>query len=126
LETLYKRGEKNNSAFNNEKFMLMRYRKIPDVEEETSYFTPEMNSIIAEYDHVRDLGIDMSITADFNFHIETIVKKKTKKVIAWALRYFIYCLLKFSKRLWLTVIRLIIDFGSQVWSSCEGVAMDKI
>ena len=58
--------------------MLLRYGKNTEVKQDTSYFPPEMFSVITEHDHVRDLGIQVSNSADFNYHIDTIVKKTRK------------------------------------------------
>ena len=105
--------------------MLLRYGNNLNVKNDTIYFTPEMYSIIQEFDNVRDLGIQVSNSGDFKDHIDNIIKR-TKKVIGWVLRSFINRSLNFLKKMWVTIIRPIIDYGSQVWSPLEGVDMDRI
>ena len=84
-----------------------------------------MAGIIEEHVDVRDLGLRMSSNADFNAHINDVIKK-TRKVIGWVLRSFMNRSLAFLKRMWVTIIRPLIDYGSQVWSPIEGVLLDKI
>ena len=51
LKNLYDWGDRNNSIFNNDKFMLLRYGKDENIKNETSYFTPEMAGIVEEYEN---------------------------------------------------------------------------
>ena len=69
LDELYEWGRKNNSTFNAEKFMILRYGVNETLKDETMYFTPDMECPIEVFDNVRDLGIQMSSSADFKHHI---------------------------------------------------------
>ena len=75
MERFYRWGDKNNSVFNEEKFMLLRYGKNAEIKENTMYFTPQMYSVIEKYDNVRDLGIRVSNNAEFHEHIDLLIKK---------------------------------------------------
>lgn len=125
LENIYDWGDRNNSIFNNDKFMLLRYGKDENIKYDTSYFTPDMAGIIEEHEDVRDLGLRMSSNADFNAHISEVIKKM-RKVIGWVLRSFMNRSIEFMKRMWVAIIRPLIDYGSQVWSPTEGTILDKI
>ena len=67
----------------------------------------------------------ISNTGDFKVHIESIIKK-VRKVIGWLLRSFMNRTLSFLKKMWITIIRPLIDYGSQVWSPSEGPLMDRV
>ena len=95
------------------------------IKESTIYFTPQMQSVIEEYENVRDLGVIVSNNAEFLEHIDLLIKK-VRKVIGWILRSFLNRSLEFMKRMWISIVRPLIDYGSQIWSPQEGPLMDRI
>ena len=86
LHKLYKWADTNNIKFNANKFELLRYGKEQEIKSATTYKSYD-DSNIDDKEQVMDLGIIMSYTATFTFHIRNIVKKARDKM-GWVLRVF--------------------------------------
>ena len=87
LNNIYKWKKRNNMKFNGGKFLIMRYGKNTSIKENTMYFTPEMQDVILQVDHCKDLGIVMQDDALFTLQIEKVCKK-VKQKCGWILRTF--------------------------------------
>ena len=61
--------------YNEAKFVLMRYGKNQSLKDDYIYFTEEMNLPIDDKESQKDLGINMSCNGNFDYHIDTIIKK---------------------------------------------------
>ena len=85
LHTLYKWADTNNMKFNANKFELLLFGKEQEITSATTY--KSNNSDIDDKEHVRDLGIKMSNTANFTLHIRNFVKMDRDKM-GWVLRVF--------------------------------------
>ena len=57
LENYYSWASCNSMAFNDTKFVVLRYGRNKDLKENTSYFTDGMNCIIEEQESHKDLGV---------------------------------------------------------------------
>ena len=64
--------------FNGSKFQLLRYGHKKDIKNNTIYFTSDMEKIIDQFASLQDLGVIMSDTARFDYHIEKVVTRHSK------------------------------------------------
>ena len=114
LGTLYDWADQNNAEFNGNKFKHLVFG--------TSAAAPELldssGKVIERKEHVKDLGIYMSDTALFDFHINSTIKG-AQQMSAWVLRTFttreaapLIILLKS-----LVVSR--VEYGSVLWSPSD-------
>ena len=74
--------------FNNNKFELMRYRLVSNPIQWFTSYTDSTGNVIQEKEDIKDLGVTMSNTADFN---KTHIKKVTdslRNIAGWILRTF--------------------------------------
>ena len=71
LEKVFNWQEDNNMKFNGKKFELLRYGNNEILKENTKYLNPEGEEI-EQTEKLRDLGIQMSDTANFNEHITKV------------------------------------------------------
>ena len=55
-----------------------------DLKYEYDYLTPDMELTIENKDHIKDLGIWMSSSGDFSFHITKVISKVRQR-IGWTL-----------------------------------------
>jgi hypothetical protein len=95
------------------------------MENDTLYFTSNMEDVIEEMDKCRDLGIIMENTAKFDSHIDKVCKQVRQKC-GWILRTFYSRNPKFMHHMYNTLVQPHIDFSSQLWAPPEGPAMDRI
>ena len=66
--------------FNGGKFLIVRYGRNTSLKENTLYFTSEMEDIINQVDHCKDLGIIMQDDAAFALQIEKSVQESKTEV----------------------------------------------
>ena len=86
LHKLYIWADTNNMKFNANKFELLQHGKEQEIKTATIYKLYDDSNIDSK-EQVRDLGIMMSNTATFTFHIRYMVKKARDKM-RWVLRVF--------------------------------------
>ena len=80
LDIYYEWASKNNMEFNSSKFVTLRYGKDSEIKDDYIYFTNDWINPIEALEHHKDLGVQMSDTGGFNFHIENTIKKAKKKI----------------------------------------------
>jgi len=117
LNKLYDWAEAKNMTFNGLKFECVKYGK-SDVKLDYTYLNPIKTDAIEETDTVRDLGILLSSNAQFNEHIDMVIKKAKKKV-SWIRRSFVRNDVSFMRKRWRTYIEGAMDYGSEVWSQIK-------
>ena len=113
LENYYSWATHNNMAFNDTKFVFLRYGRNNTLKENTTYFTDGMNCIIEEMDSHKDLSVQMSSDGSFSHHIDKLVKKVRKKV-GWICRSFMSRDLVFLRKILISQVRPLIDYCTQV------------
>ena len=84
-----------------------------------------MKEVIESHENQRDLGIQMSNSGSFEFHIDSIIKKARQR-IGWICRTFRHREAMFMRRMFITFVRPHLDYCSQLWSPNEGPLLDKI
>ena len=67
----------------------------------------------------------MSCKGDFKEHIENVIKSVRKK-IGWICRTFTDRSVNFMKHVYISLVRPILDYCSQVWGPAEGILMDSL
>ena len=73
----------------------------------------------------KDLGILMSHDGGFDTHLDTTIKK-ARKQIGWVCRTLVSRDVFFMKKIYIAVIRPILDYCIQLWGPLEGPKMDKL
>ena len=110
LEALYRWADHNNKTFNDDKFEYLPF----GTPNPRSYTSP-LGETIKTQEHVKDLGVYMSGTCSFNYHIASLVKAASQ-VSAWILRTF----LSREKNLMKTLMKSLLvpkcEYASVVWS----------
>ena len=114
LEAVYQWAEDNNALFNNKKFEALRYGIDEVIKLSTSYTAPD-GSLIAEKDHLRDLGVTMSADGTFKQHINNMCES-AKNMCSWILRTFKSRSPDLMLTLWRSLVLPILDYCSQLWS----------
>ena len=85
---------------------------------EYDYLTPDMELTIENKDNIKDLGIWMSSTGDFSYHISKVISK-VRQQIGWIQRSFRTKDMVFKKIMWQTYISGLLDYNSQLWCPIE-------
>ena len=111
--------------FNGGKFLVMRYGKNSMLKENTLYFTAEMQDVITQVDHCRDLGIIMQDDATFLLQVDKVCKK-VKQKCGWILRSFFNRSEKFMRHMYNTLAQPHADYCSQLWCPGEGSQLEKL
>ena len=93
----------NNMSFNNSKFQFVQYGRNIELRENYNYMSPDYSEVICCSEIVRDLGVNINITGNYNNHIE-IIHKKAKQRINMILRTFTNRSLEFMKFSWKTYV----------------------
>ena len=125
LDQIYIWENRNNMKFNGGKFLVMRYGKNSMLKENTLYFTAEMQDVITQVDHCRDLGIIMQDDATFLLQVDKVCKK-VKQKCGWILRTFFNRSEKFMRHMYNTLAQPHADYCSQLWSPGEGSELEKL
>ena len=103
----------NNMTFNDSKFELLRYGPNQDIKCSTSYLRRDGEKI-EEKEHVRDLGVTMSNSANFTEHIEKVVES-ARDMCSWILRTFKSRSPELMLTTWKSLVLPILDYCSQLW-----------
>ncbi len=114
LERSYEWQRKNNMLFNEKKFELLRYGMDQTIKGNTYYTGPQGNTI-EEKTCLRDLGVQLSNTAKFDDHINTVCKK-ANKMCGWIHRTFKTRNAMVMRQLWTSLIQPHYDYCSQLWA----------
>ena len=114
LFCIYQWAAANNMQFNSLKFELLRYGKDTNLKQETSYVSPEWNTI-EEKEHVKDLGVTLSPDATFKQHITNIIES-AKRMSGWILRTFKTRDQLTMMTLYKSLVRPIIEYASVLWT----------
>ena len=72
--------QKNNMAFNLDKFKWLQIGKNDKLKNSYNYFTGEFDEVIILTDQTKCLGIIMAEDASFKAHVDTIHSKVTKRI----------------------------------------------
>ena len=72
LDRLYHWQEMSNMQFNTNKFELLQYGPHKELKNDYSYMTPNQSGPIERKAVVKDLGILVNDSADFNDHIQNV------------------------------------------------------
>ena len=125
LDQLYKWAEHNNMKYNGTKFLCMKYGKNDIRKEEYNYINSSYTDAIAETDNMRDLGVTVSNTGDFNEHIYKITRK-AKQTCGWISRSFHRNDIDFRRHMLRTYIQCQIDYASQLWSPINPTLIEHL
>ena len=125
LDIIYSWEKKNNMKFNGGKFLVLRYGRNETIKENTLYFTSEMQDIIQQVDHCRDLGVIMQDDATFTLQIEKVCKK-VKQKCGWILRTFYNRSGHFMRHMFNSLAQPHADYCSQLWTPGEGGDLEKL
>ena len=68
---IYKWADANNMAFNSNKFKYVCFTPSESVSHSNVYLCPKMN-LIDKVENIKDLGITMSSSCNFNQHINNV------------------------------------------------------
>ena len=122
LNSLYAWAEKNNKAFNGDKFEGM---SLPSgLDDQRTYTTPE-NVDIKMKGLIKDLGVYVSSNCQFSEHIKIYVKE-TQKIAAWTLRTFLCRERKVLKVLLKMLIVPKIEYASIIWCPFDRAHINMI
>ena len=114
LDNIYLNPSENNMMFNQEKFQYISYHMGDSSKINNIYLSPDLN-ILPKSGEVKDLGILMSESYEFDNHIATVIKK-CDRLCGWILR----TISTRSKPVLLTLFKSLViphlDYGSQLWS----------
>ena len=124
LEHVYNWAEMNKMEFNTDKFELMRFGKMEELKEQTSYRTPD-GKLIQEKDNLRDLGITMSNNLRFDEHIEKMVAK-ANQMTGWILRSFRTRQPDAMMLLFKQLVRSTLEYCCPLWTPNEEELKQKI
>ena len=83
LQNVYDWAHSNNMVFNSGKFNHLCFSASSDMSVcSNAYISPEMN-LIAQHEHIKDLGVFMSADCSFDHHISVISKKCSSIGHSW-------------------------------------------
>ena len=114
LKSLYRWADENNMKFNNDKFELIRYGKIYEIQENTNYQAHNGTNIDRKRE-TKDLGILMSDDATFKAHIPAITNK-AKRQMFWILRIFETREEKLMLTLFKSLVIPLLEYCCQLWN----------
>ena len=100
-------------AFHGLKFECLKFGDNKDLSEEYDYIDSSGSNSIKDAQQVKDLGIYMSDSGKFDFHVDELCKKVQTRIL-WVCRMFYSRDISFMKRNYITLIHLHIDYYSQV------------
>ena len=114
LRTVYDWAETNNMKFNSSKFNYVCYHTKNSPNNENIYISPT-HDIIKSVTTVRDLGVTMSNSCDFNAHIDKTVKT-CSRLVGWILRTFTTCDSTTMLTLFKSIVLPILEYACQLWN----------
>ena len=115
LNTVYSWASRDNMMFNEIKFKLISYNPISTVSNDILEYTTPSGLSIANSPDVRDLGVIMSNSCQFESHIDDVLKRMRSKS-SWILRTFISRSKLSMLTTWKSLVRPLHDYCSQLWS----------
>ena len=110
LQALYMWADLNNKTFNDDKF-----EHLPFGTPNTRTYTAPNGAVIKKKEHVKDLGVYMSGSCLFDYHIASVVKTASK-VSAWILQTFVSRDRHLLKTLLKSLLVTLCEYASVVWS----------
>ena len=75
LDVIGRWSDSNNMKFNSGKFECLKSGFNSDLKLEYVYITPDQEHCIETKEHIKDLGIWMSGSGDFSFHMSKVISK---------------------------------------------------
>ena len=114
LNMVYDWASSNNMLFNNCKFEHVKYGRNKELKNLSRYITID-GKLIADKDHVKDLGVIMSSDCTFSQHIGKLANT-AKDLSVWCLRTFNDRSTELMLTLWKALILPRLDYCSQLWS----------
>ena len=118
FETVYEWARRNKMEFNSTKFELLRLWPNDGTLKYCTSYTSPSGSIIAEKDHLKDLGVTLSNTGNFSEHIRKVVTK-VKNLTSWILRSFSCRSAEVMLTLWKSPVLPHLEYASQLWSPLQ-------
>ena len=100
---------------------LLNIRQQDSASEQLSY-SPQF---VESKDNIKDLGIWMSSTGEFSYHISKVISK-VKQRIGWIQRSFRTNNIDFKKFMWRTYIAGLLDYNSQIWCPIKEVKISSL
>ena len=82
-------------------------------------------NLIAQHDHIKDLGVFMSADCSFDHHI-SVISKKCSSIAGWILRTFTSRDRTPMLTLFKSIVLSRLDFGCQLWSPHQGKHINSI
>ena len=107
-----------NMIFNCGKFECLKTGFNLELKTKYDYLTPDLELTIENKDNIKDLGIWMSSSGDFSYHISKVISKVRQR-IGWINRSFRTNDVDFKKFMWRTYISGLLDYNSQLWCPIE-------
>ena len=127
LDNVFRWQRENNMEFNSDKFQHVshgRMFKSSKLIPHGIYLSNTGDTIKNEL-VVRDLGIEISASADFVDHINLTCKRARDKS-AWIFRTFYSRDIKFLSFMWKSYVQPILDYGSQLWAPSKMIEIKKM
>ena len=118
----------NNMVFNSGKFNHLCFSASSDMSVcSIAYISPEMN-LIAQNEHIKDLGVFMSADCSFDHHISVISKKCSSIgcIAGWILQTFTSRDRTPMLTLFKNIVLSRVDFGCQLWSPHQAKHINSI
>ena len=113
LQSVYDWDHSNNMVFNSGKFNHPCFSASSDMSVcSNAYISPEMN-LIAQHEHIKDLGVFMSADCSFDHHI-SVISKKCSSIAGWILRTFTSRDRTPTLTLFKSIVLSRLDFGCQL------------
>ena len=118
LQSVYDWAHSNNMAFNYGKFNHLCFSASSDMSVcSNAFISPEMN-LIAQHEHIKDLGVFMSADCSFDHHI-SVISKKCSSIAGWILKIFTSRDRTPMLTLFKSIVLSRLDFGCQLWSNIK-------
>ena len=125
LQSVYDWAHSNNMVFNSGKFNHLCFSASSDMSVcSNAYISPEMN-LIAQHEHIKDLGVFMSADCSFDHHI-SVISKKCSSIAGWILRTFTSRDRTPMLTLFKSIVLSRLDFGCQLWSPHQAKHINSI
>ena len=124
LEKVYEWAIENNMLFNDTKFEALRYGQNSNIKQNTEYVSNTGQQIKCKTS-IKDLGVTMSTSSDFNEHIHNITET-VKDLIAWILRSFKSRSKSLMLQLWKSIVIPHLDYCSQLWNPSKSYLINQL
>ena len=114
-EKIYLWGPANNMMLNGDKFEHLHVGN--NLHQVRANYTDPSGNIIAEKEHIKDLGVTISNRLIWTKHTEEVVSK-ARVMSSWALRTFATRKKDPMITIWNSQVRPVLDYCSPLWSPC--------